>query len=60
VTDKADDFIQERLEELRQEKKEAKQKENESDKPAPAKKRGQRKSHVEKLEEQRSPASKSQ
>jgi len=55
---KAHEFIQDRLNELRAERKNQQQQDEESDKPAPAKKRGQRKSHAEKVKEERGAAAK--
>jgi len=59
VSDNAYAFIHERLDELRAERKNGQQqKADDEDKPAPAKKRGQKKSHVEKLETERGAAAK--
>lgn len=60
VANKAYSFIHDRLNELSSERKNGEpQKAEESDQPAPAKKRAQRKSHVEKVEEERKTAAKS-
>jgi len=59
ASDNAYAFIYERLNELKTERKNQQQEEAEqSDKPAPAKKRGQRKSHTEKVEEERATTAK--
>ena len=55
ANDKAYDLIHTRLAEIRHEKEQAgEQKSEESAQSAPAKKRGQKKTHVEKIEEERS------
>ncbi len=51
ASDKAFEFIHERTAELR-EKEQGKEKEADVEKPAPATKRGRKKTHTEKLEEQ--------
>ena len=59
VADTAYAFIHERLNELKAERKnDQQQKADEDDKAAPAKKRGRKKTHVEKLEAERETTSK--
>lgn len=58
VSDNAYAFIHERLNELKAERKNEQQKADEDDKAAPAKKRGQKKTHVEKLETEREASAK--